>query len=32
MNWGVVWNIDYADWSIISPGIEAIQTCIEFLS
>jgi len=23
MNWGVMWYIDFADWSIISPCIEA---------
>ena len=32
MNWGVVWYIDFADWSIISPCIEAMQTRIKFLS
>ena len=31
MNWGVLWYIDFADWKVISPCIEAIQTCIIFL-
>ena len=32
INWGVVWynNIDFADWSIISACIEAIQKCVKF--
>jgi len=32
MNWGVMWYIDFADWSIISPYIEVIQMHIKFLS
>ena len=32
MNWGAVWHIDFADWSIISSCIEVIQTRIKFLS
>ena len=31
MNWGVLWYIDFADWSVISPCTEAIQTCVKFL-
>ena len=31
MNWRVVWFIDYADWSTISPCIQAIQTCVKFI-
>jgi len=31
MNWGVVWYIDFADWSIISPCTEAIQTRVKVL-
>ena len=30
MNWGVVWYIDFDDWSVISPCTEAIQTRIKF--
>jgi len=32
MNWRVVWYIDFADWSVILPCIEAMQACIKFLS
>jgi len=32
MNWGVLWYIDFADWSDISPCIEVIQTHVKFLS
>ena len=31
MNWGVLWYIDFADWSVISPCTKAIQMCIKFL-
>ena len=31
MNWGVLWYIDFADWSVISPCTKAIQTCVNFL-
>jgi len=31
MNWGVLWYIDFADWSVISPCIKAIQTCVNCL-
>ena len=31
MNWGVLWYIDFADWSVISPCTKAIQTCVKFL-
>jgi len=27
-----MWYIDFADWSVISPCIEAIQMCVKFLS
>jgi len=32
MSWGAVWYIDFANQSIISPYMEAIQTYIKFLS
>ena len=31
MNWGVLWYIDFADWSVISPCTKAIQTCVKFV-
>ena len=31
MNWGVLWYICFADWSVISPCTEAILTCVNFL-
>jgi len=31
MNWGILWYIDFADWSFISPCTEAIQTYVNFL-
>jgi len=31
MNWEVLWYIDLADWSVISPCTKAIQACINFL-
>ena len=31
MNWGVLWYIDFADWSVISPCTEAIQMRVIFL-
>ena len=31
MNWGVLWYIDFADWSVISPYTKVIQTCVNFL-
>ena len=31
MNWGVVWYIDFADWSVISPCTKPIHTCVKFL-
>ena len=31
MNWGVLWYIVFADWSVISHCTEAIQTCVNFL-
>ena len=32
MSWGIVWYIDFADQSVISSCIKAIQTCVKFLS
>ena len=31
MNRGVLWYIDFADWSVISPCTETIQMCVNFL-
>ena len=31
MKWGVLWYIDFANWSVISPYTEAMQTCVIFL-
>ena len=28
MNWGVLWYIDFANWNVISPCTEAIQTYV----